>query len=143
MDSTYTARRSSSSYSPTLRDAASPSPPPPPPPSRSASSCLNLSNVTLVVPSQEELNYQVFMYTMFNSPAPALRDLTEFYRADLNTKVIQVGVFLSSCLPVDALVSVFVSVVFGPESVLCGCVCLSIRPAPCVLLYSSLMYLPA
>lgn len=43
---------------------------------RSASSCLNLNNVTLVVPTQEELNYQVFMYTMFNSPAPALRDLT-------------------------------------------------------------------
>jgi hypothetical protein len=31
---------------------------------RSASSCLNLNNVTLVIPTQEELNYQVFMYTM-------------------------------------------------------------------------------
>ncbi len=57
---------------------------------RSASTCLNLNNVTLVVPTQEELNYQVFMYTMFNSPAPALRELTSFYRADLNTTVIQV-----------------------------------------------------
>lgn len=28
---------------------------------RSASSCVNLNNVTLVVPAQEELNYQVFM----------------------------------------------------------------------------------
>jgi hypothetical protein len=51
---------------------------------------LNLNNVTLVVPSQEELNYQVFMYTMFNSPAPALRELTSFYRTDLNASVIQV-----------------------------------------------------
>jgi hypothetical protein len=58
---------------------------------RSASSCLNLNNVTLVVPTQEELNYQVFMYTMFNSPAPALRDLTSFYRDDLNTSIIQVN----------------------------------------------------
>jgi hypothetical protein len=57
---------------------------------RSATSCLNLNNVTLVVPTQEELNYQVFMYTMFNSPAPALRDLTDFYRTELSTSVIQV-----------------------------------------------------
>lgn len=59
---------------------------------RSASSCLNLNNVTLVVPTQEELNYQVFMYTMFNSPAPALQDLTSFYRDDLNTSIIQVRI---------------------------------------------------
>jgi hypothetical protein len=33
--------------------------------------------------------------TMFNSPAPALRDLTEFYRTELDTQTIQVG--LSAC----------------------------------------------
>lgn len=49
----------------------------------------------MVIPMQEELNYQVFMYTMFNSPAPALRDLTEFYRTDLDTKTIQVCAHLA------------------------------------------------
>lgn len=34
---------------------------------------------------------QIFMYTLFNSPAPALRELTEFYRTDLDTKTIQVS----------------------------------------------------
>jgi hypothetical protein len=72
---------------------------------RSATSCLNLNNVTLVVPTQEELNYQVFMYTMFNSPAPALRDLTDFYRTELSTSVIQVctaaGARGLSVLPVN------------------------------------------
>lgn len=46
---------------------------------------------------------QVFMYTMYNSPAPALRDLTDFYRSELNTKTIQVGGWMD-CLCLQSIV---------------------------------------
>jgi hypothetical protein len=52
---------------------------------------LVLTNVTLVLPLQDEINYQSFMYTMYNSPSASLRQLASFYDTDLRMKVLQVG----------------------------------------------------
>jgi hypothetical protein len=46
--------------------------------------CAPLTNVTMVIPSQEEISYLTFMGTMYNSPSPSLRQLADFYINDLN-----------------------------------------------------------
>jgi hypothetical protein len=47
---------------------------------RSKDMCLILTNVTLVLPSADEISYLTFMSTMYNSPSPALQELAGFYR---------------------------------------------------------------
>lgn len=42
--------------------------------------CSIFTNVTLVLPSADEISYLTFMSTMYNSPSPALQELAGFYR---------------------------------------------------------------
>lgn len=45
----------------------------------------------MVIPSEREVNYHIFMYTMYNSNAPSLRQLAEFMKTDLGFKQLEVG----------------------------------------------------
>jgi len=53
--------------------------------------CVPLTNVTLVIPSQEEIDYLEFMATMYNSPSQALRSLASFYNTDLRMTKFEVS----------------------------------------------------
>jgi hypothetical protein len=53
--------------------------------------CVPVNNVTLVIPSADEINYITFMSTMFNSPSPSLRQLADFYITDLHMTKFEVG----------------------------------------------------
>lgn len=52
--------------------------------------CVPLTNVTLVIPSQDEISYLTFMATMYNSPSPSLRQLADFYINDLKMTTFEV-----------------------------------------------------
>lgn len=66
-----------------------------------------MNNVTMVIPTAREVNYHLFMYTMFNSPAPSLQQLASFMKTDLGFQQLEVGVpVLGGCLPVGWLVMV-------------------------------------
>lgn len=52
--------------------------------------CLLLTNVTLVIPSADEISYLTFMSTMYNSPSPSLRELAGFYVTDLKMTAFEV-----------------------------------------------------
>lgn len=54
--------------------------------------CLPLTNVTLVVPSADEVSYLTFMSTMYNSPSPSLRELAGFYYTDLKMTAFDVSI---------------------------------------------------
>jgi hypothetical protein len=54
--------------------------------------CVPLTNVTMVIPSDDEISYLTFMSTMYNSPSPSLRDLAGFYRTDLKMTAFDVSV---------------------------------------------------
>lgn len=60
--------------------------------SRSRDMCVPLTNVTIVIPSEDELSYLVFMGTMYNSPSPSLRQLASFYTTDLKMTTFDVSV---------------------------------------------------
>lgn len=45
--------------------------------------------MTLVLPQQDEINYQTFMYTMYTSPSGSLREMAAFYDSDLKTEILQ------------------------------------------------------
>lgn len=49
-----------------------------------------MNNVTMVIPTEREVNYHLFMYTMYNSPAPSLRQLAAFMLTDLGFKQLEV-----------------------------------------------------
>jgi hypothetical protein len=53
--------------------------------------CVPLTNVTMVIPSQDEIAYMTFMATMYNSPSPSLRELAAFYHDDLKMTEYQVS----------------------------------------------------
>jgi len=57
---------------------------------RSAALCVRMNNVTMVIPTEREVNYHLFMYTMYNSPAPSLRQLAAFMLTDLGFKQLEV-----------------------------------------------------
>lgn len=59
-------------------------------PSRSAALCVRMNNVTMVIPTEREVNYHVFMYTMYSSNAASLRQLASFMRTDLGFKQLEV-----------------------------------------------------
>lgn len=59
---------------------------------RSAALCVRMNNVTMVIPTEREVNYHIFMYTMYNSPAPSLHQLAAFMRTDLGFKQLEVSV---------------------------------------------------
>lgn len=65
-------------------------------PCRSATLCVRMNNVTMVIPTEREVNYHIFMYTMYNSPAPSLRQLAAFMRTDLGFKQLEVRVLGST-----------------------------------------------
>lgn len=52
--------------------------------------CLNLHNSTVVLASQQEMDYLNYMYSMFNSPLPNMRQATTFYHTELGCVIIQV-----------------------------------------------------
>jgi hypothetical protein len=52
--------------------------------------CLNLYNVTLVVATEQELDYMMFMFSMFNSPLPNMRQHAKWYETELKMTNIQV-----------------------------------------------------
>lgn len=54
--------------------------------------CVPVTNVTLVIPSQEEIDYLEFMATMYNSPSQALRSLASFYSTDLKMTKFEVSI---------------------------------------------------
>eukprot|EP00775_Hariotina_reticulata_P007113 gene7113-7327_t len=58
---------------------------------RSRQHCLNLYNVTLVLATEQELDYMMFMFSMFNSPLPNMRQHTRFYETDLNMTRLEMG----------------------------------------------------
>lgn len=60
---------------------------------RSAALCVRMNNVTMVIPTEREVNYHIFMYTMHNSPAPSLRALASFMRTDLGFKQLEVSLW--------------------------------------------------
>jgi hypothetical protein len=52
--------------------------------------CVLLTNVTMVLPSADEISYLAFMSTMYNSPSPSLQELAGFYRTDLKMTAFDV-----------------------------------------------------
>jgi hypothetical protein len=54
-----------------------------------------MNNVTMVIPTEREVNYHIFMYTMYQSSAPSLRQLASFMRTDLEFKQLEVRGFAS------------------------------------------------
>jgi hypothetical protein len=45
--------------------------------------CTQLQNVTLVV-GERDLDYMTLMFSMFSSPLPGVKRMTDFYTQDLN-----------------------------------------------------------
>jgi hypothetical protein len=54
-----------------------------------------MNNVTMVIPTEREVNYHIFMYTMYSSTAETLRQLASFMRTDLGFKQLEVRGFAS------------------------------------------------
>jgi hypothetical protein len=54
-----------------------------------------MNNVTMVIPTEREVNYHIFMYTIYLSPVPSLRQLASFMRTDLGFKQLEVSCFAS------------------------------------------------
>ncbi|WIA15154.1 hypothetical protein OEZ85_001840 [Tetradesmus obliquus] len=53
--------------------------------------CLNLHNTSTYLASENELSYLTFMYSMFNSPLPNMRQHTDFYHTELKVTVLDMG----------------------------------------------------
>eukprot|EP00878_Enallax_costatus_P035629 GHUV01039811.1.p1 GENE.GHUV01039811.1~~GHUV01039811.1.p1 ORF type:complete len:497 (+),score=86.24 GHUV01039811.1:1907-3397(+) len=51
--------------------------------------CLNLINTTSVVATAAERDYLTFMFSMYNSPLPSMRQTTDFYHTDLKVTTLQ------------------------------------------------------